>query len=176
VSFVGQVQTTIADRSSINDVWLTHQLTGVVPAGVTEARLVLQFLQPNGQTGTVNVDNVAFGSVSSMPLAGDYNHNGIVDPTDYDVWKNSFGSTINLDADGNNNGIVDAADYVVWRHNVGAMLTGAAAAAAANVPEPGGLAIVVGTALGALGFQFRRVRRRDNTARADRNATGEISN
>jgi glucose dehydrogenase len=111
-----------------------------------------------------------------MPLAGDYNHNGIVDPTDYDVWKNNFGSSINLDADGNNNGIVDAADYVVWRHNVGAMLTGAAAAAAANVPEPGGLAIAVGAALGAMGFQVRRVQRRHNTARADRNVTGDTSN
>ena len=86
----------------------THWL---VPAGVTEARLVLQFLQPNGQTGA-STRQCAFGNCFGVPLAGDYNHDGIVDPTDYDVWKNSFGSTINLDADGNNNGIVDAADYV----------------------------------------------------------------
>jgi S1-C subfamily serine protease len=85
-------------------------------------------------------------------------------------------STINLDADGNNNGVVDAADYVVWRQSVGAMLAGAGAAALANVPEPGGLTIAVGAALGAMAFQLRRVKGRDNTAQADRNVTGITSN
>ena len=111
-SFLGETQTTLADSSTANDTWLTRQLTGIVPAGATEARLVLQFLQPSGQAGAVHVDDVSFGIVDAVPLAGDYNHDGIVDPTDYDVWKNNFGSTANLDADGNNNGVVDAADYV----------------------------------------------------------------
>jgi hypothetical protein len=167
-SFLGETQTTVADSNTTNDTWLTRQLTGIVPAGATEARLVLQFLQPNGQAGAVHFDNVAFGIVDQLPLAGDYNQDGTVDAADYDVWRNNFGSTMNLDADGNNNGVVDAADYVVWRQGVGAMLAGAAAAANANVPEPGGLTIAVGAALGAMAFQFRRAQGKDNTAQADR--------
>lgn len=175
-SFLGETLTTLADSSAANDTWLTHELTGIVPAGATEARLVLQFLQPSGQAGAVHVDDVSFGIVDAVPLAGDYNHDGVVDPSDYDVWKNNFGSTANLDADGNNNGVVDAADYSVWRDHVGAMLAGAGAAAAANVPEPGGLAVAVGAALGAMGFQVRRVQGISNTARADRNVTDDASN
>jgi hypothetical protein len=67
-------------------------------------------------------------------VAGDYNKNGTVDAADYAVWRNSFGSTSNLDADGNNNGVIDAADYVVWRANVS---NSAAAAQATAIPEPG---------------------------------------
>ena len=114
-AFLGETQTTLADSSAANDTWLARQLTGIVPAGATEARLVLQFLQPTGQAGAVHVDDVSFGIVDAVPLAGDYNHDGVVDPDDYDVWKNNFGSTANLDADGNNNGVVDAADYTVWQ-------------------------------------------------------------
>ena len=147
-NFLGEIQSTVADSSTTNDTWLTRQLTGIVPAGATEARLVIQFMQPNGQTGAVHFDNVAFGIVDQLPLAGDYDHNGTVDPADYNVWRNSFGSSIDLDADGNYNGVVDAADYVVWRKGVGAMLAGAGASSLTNVPEPGGFTIAVGAAFG----------------------------
>ena len=156
-SFLGETQVTVADSSTTSDTWITRQLTGIAPAGATEARLVLQFLQPNGQTGAVHFDNVAFGIVDQLPLAGDYNHDGSVDAADYDVWKSNFGSTINLAADGNNNGVVDATDYVVWRLNIGATLAGAGASALANVPEPGGLTIAFCAAFGAMAFQIRRV-------------------
>ena len=56
----------------------------------------------------------------SIPLAGDYNGNGTVGPEDYNLWKSSFGSTINLAADGNGNHIVDAADYTIWRDHFNA--------------------------------------------------------
>ena len=51
---------------------------------------------------------------------GDYNRDGTVDQDDYDMWKDTFGSTTNPLADGNDNGIVDAADYTLWRDNLGA--------------------------------------------------------
>lgn len=78
-------------------------------------------------------------TLASNALAGDYDHNGIVDNADYNVWRQNVGTT-NSAADGNQNGVVDAADYVIWRNNRGASLPGTAAgagsSAAASVPEP----------------------------------------
>ena len=64
---------------------------GVVPAGATEARLVLQFLQPNGQRAPSTSTKCRLDLSDVVPLAGDYDHNGIVDQNDYVAWKNSFG-------------------------------------------------------------------------------------
>ncbi len=53
----------------------------------------------------------------SPPLPGDYNGDRIVDLNDYNVWRDTFGSTTNLAADGNGDRVIDAADYVIWRSN-----------------------------------------------------------
>ena len=55
-------------------------------------------------------------------LPGDYNQSGVVDQTDYDVWRAEFGAIFESPADGNGDGSVDAADYVLWRKNVGKTL------------------------------------------------------
>jgi hypothetical protein len=55
-------------------------------------------------------------------LPGDYNASGVVDNTDYNVWRAEFGAIFESPADGNGDGTVDAADYVVWRKNVGKTL------------------------------------------------------
>lgn len=89
-------------------------------------------------------------------LDGDYLANGIVDDTDYMLWKASFGATTAYYADGNIDGIINAADYTVWRDNfgkslpgVGAIGGGGSALAASAVPEPATLlaALVAGGAL-----------------------------
>ena len=59
-------------------------------------------------------------SLAPTPLAGDYDHNDVVDNRDYSVWQQTFGQTgVSLDADGNGDGTVDAGDYLVWRANIG---------------------------------------------------------
>jgi cyclophilin family peptidyl-prolyl cis-trans isomerase len=70
--------------------------------------------------GIVYVSDAVFVnsiSVRSLP-AGDYTGDGIVDASDHNVWKSTFGSTTDAEADGNGDGIVDAADYTVWRDSL----------------------------------------------------------
>src|SRR5437016_5999704 len=55
-------------------------------------------------------------------LAGDYNLSGVVDNTDYNLWRAEFRTTIESTADGNGNGVVDAADYTIWRDHLGKTL------------------------------------------------------
>lgn len=69
---------------------------------------------------------------------GDYNKDGVVDSKDYNVWRQSFGSTTSLPADGNGDSVVDAADYVLWRDHatVYSSGSGSGSGSVANVPEP----------------------------------------
>jgi hypothetical protein len=72
--------------------------------------------------------------------AGDYNHDHVVDNSDYIVWRRSLGNVgAGLAADGDWSGKVDIGDYHVWRANFGQTTTGAATANAA-VPEPSSVA------------------------------------
>jgi glucosylceramidase len=150
-SFLGELTRLIADASIPNDAWHERTLIGVAPAGAVEARLVLQFLQPSNQAGAVHIDNVSFGITTSLVQAGDYDRDGVVDQSDYLVWRRSFASDFQLDADGNGDGVVDAADYSIWRKNVGA-ITGNSLLV---VPEPCGLTLAIGGLLGLVGWQIR---------------------
>ena len=80
-------------------------------------------------------------------LAADYNQNGTVDLADYDLWKETFGSTTDLRADGNGDLVVSAADYTFWRDELGA--TTKTAGLASAIPEPGGIATLL---IGVLGI------------------------
>jgi hypothetical protein len=88
-------------------------------------------------------------SLVSFPvLPGDYNTDGTVNGADYNYWKSTFGSVIDLAADGNRDRSVDAADYTVWRDNFGAGASGGAASGANTAPEPSALMLfVVGVVL-----------------------------
>ena len=88
-----------------------------------------------------------------LAIAGDYNRSGIVDAADYNVWRDSIGSTVNLVADGNANGVIDAPDYNIWRDNFGNLL-----GAAGAVPEPNAALLLAAALLMlALGHRERLV-------------------
>jgi hypothetical protein len=72
---------------------------------------------------------------------GDFDHDGHVTASDYTRWRETLGSSMQLDADGNHNGIVDAADYIVWRRNVGGQ-SAALGMQSNGVPEPAAAAMV----------------------------------
>jgi hypothetical protein len=77
-------------------------------------------------------------SVFMLPsLDGDYFADGVVNQTDYNTWRQYFGSTSVLLADGNINGAVDAADYVVWRKNRGMSIPSSAFASGGGFESPG---------------------------------------
>lgn len=91
-----------------------------------------------GEDGELYILSKSDGMIRAItgpePLAGDYNYDGSVDELDYQVWKDSFGTTVprlGLWADGNKDGLVDAADYTFWRDHFLAAGAGSIA-----IPEP----------------------------------------
>jgi hypothetical protein len=71
-------------------------------------------------------------------LAGDYNNNGVVDASDYTVWRDRLGTGEPLPNETESMGIVDQADYDAWKANFGAVLltSGSGQFGATSVPEP----------------------------------------
>jgi hypothetical protein len=113
------------------------------PNAVPVPDIVAEVLEPDDEPADVFVE---------FALAGDYLPDGTVNQTDYNIWRQYFGSTTVLLADGNLNGAIDAADYAVWRDNLGksiqdfATTAGSASAAtqlAGIVPEPAAGAIAM---------------------------------
>lgn len=91
-----------------------------------------------------------FVTILTPARPGDYNTDGLVDASDYGVWRSAIG-TENLAADGNLDGIIDGADYVVWRDNAAASAT-----ATASIPEPMTLALLLCPAAMLLSAQRSR--------------------
>jgi hypothetical protein len=95
------------------------------------------------------------GVAAELFLRGDYNHNGVVDATDYTLWRNTMGQTgSGLAADGNGNYQIDSGDYMIWRANFGRTTSGSGSGTAtgaladstamANAPEPESVFLLVG--------------------------------
>jgi hypothetical protein len=106
--------------------------------------------------GTLDLADMFVDSAipNTLPIVGDYNHDRVVDASDYTVWRDELGQTgYGLAADGDLNGIVDAADYDVWKSAFG---TGGGGSAARAVPEPRTWALLI---LSTVGLSFRRYSR-----------------
>ncbi len=120
--------------------------TGSIVYGATTSQQSL--MSPSLTSGIrrrlTNLDAAALVDVGweielPQPLPGDYSGNGIVDATDYSIWRNTLGSTTDLRANGDNTGTsagrIDAADYTIWKANFGRH-AGSGAGSASGVPEP----------------------------------------
>jgi hypothetical protein len=112
---------------------LDHTASGqanlMSPSGTTEQ---LTTAQINTVFSATN-----FPKLLPLELAGDYNHNGMVDAADYTVWRNTLGQIgAGLAADGNANGRIDSGDYTIWKSNFGERGGGAGIDAFHIVPEP----------------------------------------
>ncbi len=97
-------------------------------------------------------------TLGAAALPGDYDHNGVVDMADYDIWRQNVG-TSNAVADGNRDGVVDAADYVLWRSNQGTSLPGIASGSSlsgAAVPEPSTWLLTISLAIAGLAVSSAR--------------------
>jgi hypothetical protein len=84
--------------------------------------------------------NVSY-DISPVGLAGDFNHNGIVDAADYVLWKNGDPA-----ADANGDSVIDQTDYNAWYSNFGNTNPGPGAGSglgSAAVPEPASLWLVI---------------------------------
>jgi hypothetical protein len=72
-------------------------------------------------------------------LPGDYNHDDRVDAADYNIWRKTFGSSMELAADGSGNQLIDLPDFDVWRRNFGTSVSsGGSGVSLTSVPEPDG--------------------------------------
>lgn len=122
-------------------------------------------LDPDLATGTRKcltvLDRAALADIGwQMPLAGDADHNGSVDGTDYLAIKQSFGTYGTwADGDFDEDGIVGPKDLAALEANFGRQADDGPAAAAlaeAQLPEPASLSFV---AAGAAWLLTRRARR-----------------
>lgn len=70
---------------------------------------------------------------------GDFNSDGVVDASDYVIWRKHIGYAVPrwTGGDANGNGFVEWVDYGPWRENYGSIYgSGSAAGTNATVPEP----------------------------------------
>ena len=81
----------------------------------------------------------------AQPLAGDYNEDGIVDHSDYELWRDTLGSDSDLRADGNGDGAITAADFAIWREAFAAANTDTGTGRNA-IPEPNAAIMTLGAA------------------------------
>jgi hypothetical protein len=94
--------------------------------------------------------------IAAVPLAGDYNNNGVVDAADYTVWRDALGQSIALPNETESLGVVDEDDYVAWTGNFGATRGAGGLGASATVPEPASLSLLLLCGLGMSGRGPRR--------------------
>lgn len=111
-------------------------------AGISSAIMHLGFAGSWSGDAIVYIDRIALTDTTFVsPENPDFNGDGIVDAADYTVWRDALGSSLAA-ADANGDGTVDGLDYAVWRANFGAVISEGVQNQAAEVPEPGSVAMI----------------------------------
>jgi hypothetical protein len=126
----------------------------------------LEVPAPDLEFTVIDSNNQPANVIVQLAVAGDYSGNGIVDAGDYVAWRNTFGSSSQLQADGNLNGVIDAGDYSIWRNNFGRSVLGFGSALGSSngrsqmlgsvVPEPNVAALLLFSATPVLSWACRR--------------------
>lgn len=96
-------------------------------------------------------------SLTTTPLAGDYNNDGVVNAADYVVWRKNAG-TSNILPNDPFGGVIGSSQYNMWRANFGSTFPGSGSGGGSAVPEPASLAILLTNGLLALTWRRRRDR------------------
>jgi hypothetical protein len=118
--------------------------------------------------------NVAANQVLTVvePLP-DYNANGVVDASDYVVWRKYFGTSVTAgtNGDGTGDGAVDESDYALWKRSFGRMVPvlgggeGTAGDAAGTIPEPAADSLLILAAIALACCPALRSRQRRSNVR-----------
>jgi hypothetical protein len=94
---------------------------------------MFSFLQAGNSAATT-------GAVIYAPLGvpGDYDGDGIVDASDYTVFRDHLNQSFALaNRDPNNSGLINAGDFTYWKSHFGATSgSGSASLSGGSVPEP----------------------------------------
>jgi hypothetical protein len=117
-------------------------------------QIVFRYSLADGRQG------IALATPVAPSLAGDYNHDDVVDAADYIVWRKDVisGNAASPGAGGD----PDPNDYNTWRTHFGetAGSGGNSLAVSENVPEPNSVALVCMVGVLVYGAVLRRGRRR----------------
>jgi hypothetical protein len=152
---------TIAGGASLDGTLNVSLINGFTPSGgqqftiLTAGTIVnngFELAGPAASSFSLIVNSTSV-ILQAIGLAGDYNHNGVVDAADYVVWRKGLAATYTQD------------DYNVWRANFGATASSGSAGASPSqsaVPEPSNVVLVIVSAIVGLiycGVPFGRAGR-----------------
>jgi hypothetical protein len=150
---------TVANFTDPSFQWM---LTAQSSSGFNPVITDLQFTSQSVANYTVS--NVWIGTADTilpptLTSQGDFNHDGVVDATDYVVWRKSMGQSGSaLAADGNGNYLVDAGDLNSWRAHFGQSVSAGAGSGVGmpnSVPEPAGFVLALVAAIMGLAIRIR---------------------
>ena len=115
---------------------------------------------PAGLTFHVNylATSVQLQVVNKALFSADFDDDGDVDSTDYEIWRHAYG--LNQLGDANGDNLSDARDYVLWRKQLGSHSgAGSGVGSAATVPEPGTALLCLLAAVASFGCRARLTHR-----------------
>jgi hypothetical protein len=126
-------------------------LTPGTPFTITTRNTTLAGVLADGSPFTINLSSSTFATGATLtvnfvglPLAGDYNFDGVIDGADFVRWRKLVGNTTNLTADGNRNGVIDNGDFDVWRAHFGQLAaSGSTVDKSTVVPEPATMFLLI---------------------------------
>jgi Pectinesterase len=101
--------------------------------------------------------------ITLSKLTGDYNNDGIVDASDYTVWRDSLNSDSTLLNETASIGSIDDDDYDAWKANYGTS-TAPGSGGSSPVPEPAAVITILSGILSlAAGRRITLERKKDGT-------------